>query len=262
MGNILDSKAETTSVMTPRYEVKLVVKRSEVLDSNYRLSSEAKDTFSVKSAARKMNVQYLDTKDKDIFQRKWSPRIRYVEGGDGLELTYKKRYEVVDGDIKAALEAAAQDGFGANNDIFEAEVDWGFKNQTLSIKRDEAYPNSMEQGRVLPLEDDAQHMLIKNAPETFKNEIDTALLSQARIYGPVMAERFTGTYDDDDLDIEVWPIREADHKGFEYFVVVSFKVKQHAKAVKRRQELEELLESKGWLLKEDSLMTTLIMERY
>ncbi|KAG4410643.1 hypothetical protein IFR04_016222 [Cadophora malorum] len=264
MANISLSKSVTLSGMIPKYEVKLLLKPSETLDSNYQLSRSIKDTFSVTAASQKMHVQFLDTNDKHIFERDWSARIRKIDTDNELELTYKKRYKILDGKIDAALMLAAQNGFDSNNSVFEAQVDWGFKNQTLSIHRDEAYAHSQGQGGggELPQQDDAREMLVEKAPERFNSEIDPAFLKQARIYGPIVAERFAGTYDGDDLDIEVWPIRTIDGTGFDYFVEVSFKVRKYAKAAKRRTELMELLEKKGWFLAKDLLKTTLIMKRY
>lgn len=248
--------------MVPKYEVKLLLEPSVALDSNHQLDHAIKETFSVTAASQKIKVQFLDTNDRDIFCRDWSARIRKKEGENELELTFKKRYKILDGEIDATLKRAAQDGFVLDNTIFEAQVDWGFKNQTLSINRDEPYAHVEGQGGELPQGDDAQEMLIEKAPERFTTEVDPAFLAQARIYGPIIAERFAGTFDGDDLDIEVWPIRDVAGTGFEYIVEASFKVRKYPKAEKRRKELKELLEKKGWFLANDSLRTTLIMERY
>lgn len=55
------------------------------------------------------------------------------ENKSDYELTYKKRYPVVNGNIQAALTLANQEGFDASDDNYEAEVDWGYGKQTLSF---------------------------------------------------------------------------------------------------------------------------------
>ena len=260
------STTQSTSNMVPKYEVKLLMNPTIVLDSDQSLTSTVQDVFKVTTAAIKMNLQFLDTNCKDIYRNGWSPRIRKMEGETAIELTYKRRYSIAEGNIEAALTAANADGFDSTTTTFKSQVDWGYKNRTLSIHRDESYSDSGNDSLDLPDVDHSRKMLIEKAPEKFDDSggkhWGTDKLKDSRIYGPIHVERYTGTWSEEELDIEVWPIKDAARTGMEYIVEASFKVRKLTKAVEKHQELMDLLKKKGWFLAKDSLKTSLIMERY
>lgn len=260
------STAHPASNMVPKYEVKLLMDPTIVLDSNNKLKQTVLETFTVATTVTKMNVQFLDTNDKILYNIGWSPRIRKVQGKAVFELTYKRRYKIANGDIDAALTTANKDAFDSTTTTYEAQVDWGFKNQTLSIHCDESYSDSGKNATDLPCVKLSRKMLIEKAPDKFDSSVgkDWVMdrLKESRIYGPVSAERYTGTWSGEELDIEVWPIKDAAGTGTEYIVEASFKVKKRDKARKKHCELMALLEMKSWFLARDSLRTSLIMERY
>ncbi|KAL5351767.1 hypothetical protein ACLOAV_003628 [Pseudogymnoascus australis] len=260
------STAQPASNMVPKYEVKLLMDPTIVLDSSNKLMPTVLDSFTVATTAIKMNVQFLDTNFKDIYNSGWSPRIRKLQGNASLELTYKRRYKIANGDIGGALTIATEDGFHLANTTYKAQVDWGYKNQTLSINRDEPYSDSINNVIELPSEKNSRDMLIGKAPIEFTGSNGTNWgtdkLNKSRIYGPVLAERYTGTWSGEELDIEVWPIKDAAGTGTEYIVEASFKVRKHTKASEKRLELLTFLRMNGWCLAQDSLKTSLIMERY
>ena len=260
------SPEQTASNMVPKYEVKLLMDPTIVLDSNNKLKRNVLEAFTVVATVTKMNVQFLDTNDKTLYNNGWSPRIRKMQGRVDFDLTYKRRYKIVNGDIDAALTTANNNGFDSTTTTYEAQVDWGYKNQTLSISRDESYSNSENNAIELPSEEHSRKMLIEKAPDKFDNSVGkdwaTDKLKESRIYGPVLAERYTVTWSGEELDIEVWPIKDAAGTGTEYIVEASFKVKKCAKASEKHCELMTLLQMNGWFLARDSLRTSLIMERY
>jgi len=92
-----------------KYEVKLLLDPSKVLNSHYELDLAIKELFRVNTVEKRMDVQYLDTDDRGILQQDWSVRVRKMDGDTDLELTYKKRYKIIDGDSEAALELARND---------------------------------------------------------------------------------------------------------------------------------------------------------
>src|ERR1700709_765614 len=122
-------------MMKPDYEVKLLMAPSAVLDTDRKLTSAVRSAFDIPSVVLKMNVQFLDTDSKDIYGNGWCPRVRKTEGEPDFELTYKKRYPVTDGDIDGALATAAGEGFDADATTYEAQIEWGYEKQTLSIGR-------------------------------------------------------------------------------------------------------------------------------
>jgi hypothetical protein len=261
------------SNMTPNYEVKLLMKPSVVLGSNQKLENTVLSTFSMPKSVKKIHVQFLDTYTKEIYDHGWSPRIRRMEDDPDVELTYKKRYSICDGhdgeiegNIDAVLTRAKNEGFDSTT-IFKAQVELGYRKQTLSISREESYRNSGLSEMELPDEGVSRDILINNAPEKFKNWSDEnwgiEKLAVSRIYGPVLAKRSKGKWGDMSLFIEVWPIKKSKtDESIERIVEASFKTPSVTTALQERKNLADFLRSKDWLLAKDYSKTSLIMERY
>ncbi|KAH7016122.1 uncharacterized protein B0I36DRAFT_206013, partial [Microdochium trichocladiopsis] len=111
MTAIVDSAMQGAPNMMPDYEIKFLLKPTAVLGPNTELTSSVLSTFDMPLSVTKLHAQLLDTTGKDIYTAGWSARIRKTENEDDLELTYKKRYVIIDGDIDAALTTANIDGF-------------------------------------------------------------------------------------------------------------------------------------------------------
>ncbi len=259
------SVAGAAANMTPDYEVKLLLSPSATLGSDHKLTSAVRTEFGMPTTVTKMNVQFLDD-DLEIYDEGWSPRIRKTEGESGFELTYKKRYPVTSGNITAALNQANADGFDANATTYDAQVEWGYSKQTLSISRQKSASGSGYSGMDLPGTSNSRTMLINEAPDKFDdwlfNNWGTGALATSRIYGPVLAKRSIGTWSGVTLYIEVWPILNAAGTATEDVVEASFKTTSSSTASTKKAALQSLLQSKGWFLAQDSLKTQLIMERY
>ncbi|KAH7233728.1 uncharacterized protein BKA55DRAFT_522996 [Fusarium redolens] len=266
MAAITDSSAQAAPNMTPEYEVKLLLNPTAVLGPNKKLTSTVLSTFDMPTSVTKLNVQFLDTSCKDIYTAGWSARIRKTEKEDDLELTYKKRYAIIGGDIDVALTTANNDGFDAGDANYEAQVEWGYQKHTLSISHKKKAADAGNTGMDLPGTSDSCAMLIGEAPDKFDNwrcsNWGTGALAKSRIFGPVLAKRSIGTWEGMRLYIEVWPIRNCTGTGIDYLVEASFKTKDRTIASTKHDSLISYLEGKGWFLKEDSLKTQLIMERY
>lgn len=258
------SPAETVTNMTPNYEVRLLLDPDAVLSSKLELADTVLSTFHVASTT-KMNVQFLDTCSKDIYIAGWSARIRKAENDD-LELTYKKRYAISGGEIDAALTTAKVDGFDDGDRKYEAQVEWGYQKQTLSISRKKNIKNSRDSGADLPGESKSRKLLIDEAPDKFDNwypnKWGTSALAISRIFGPVLVTRFVGKWNDMPLNLEVWPLLNSDRTGIEYIIEASFKTDSRTTASVEGGNLVAYLQSKNWFLAQDSLKTQLIMERY
>jgi hypothetical protein len=252
--------------MVPNYEVKLLMNSTVVLGPDFKLLPVVLEAFDMPTNVTKMNVQFLDTIAKDIYNNGWSPRIRKKEGASKFELTYKKRYPICNDNIDGALATAASEGFDSTTTTYEAQVEWGYQQKTLSISRDKDYSTSGYNGMDLPNTADSRKMLTEQAPDKFNNWLyknwATDQLSIFRIYGPVLAERSIGTWNGLQLYIEVWPIKDATGTGIEYIVEASFKTDDRATAAAKHDALISFLQSRGWFLPEDSLKTSLIMQRY
>ncbi|KAM6504693.1 hypothetical protein FSOLCH5_015194 [Fusarium solani] len=265
MAAIVDFPAQEAPNMTPEYEVKLLLKPNAVLSPNKELTGTVLSTFDMPPSVTKQSVQFLDTASKDIYTAGWSARIRKSENEDDLELTYKKRYAIVGGDIGAALTTANNDGFDTSDARYEAQVEWGYQRQTLSISRKKTVADFINSGMDLPGERKSREMLVDKAPDKFDNWLHnkwgTDALAESRIFGPVPAKRSIGTWEGMRLYIEVWPLRSVG-KGTDYLVEASFKTESRTAASDKHDSFISHLQGKGWFLNKDSLKTQLIMERY
>jgi hypothetical protein len=253
--------------MTPDYEVKLLLDPSVVLDTDRNILSSVMTTFNIASAAIGMNIQFLDTDNREIYNSGWSARIRKLESSEKIELNYKKRYTVTDANIDDALTTANEDGFDAGETKWDAQVDWGYEKLTLSISRDKKTLGGGLSGLSLPDVEVAREILVKEVPNKFDNcraeGWGTAALSRSRVFGPVLAKRFVGAWGDiSKLYIEIWPIFISSKGVTEHIVEVSFKEDDQKTASVRRNDLISLLRERGWLLPRDSLRTQLIMDNY
>jgi len=262
---VVSASLTMASNLVPDYEIKLLLNPSVVLTSDHKLTATVLSTFAMPTSVTKMNVQFLDTEDTEIYNATWSPRIRKTEGEDDFELTYKKRYTISGGDIDAALTTANLDGFDSSTD-YEAQVEWGYQKQTLSVSRQKTASDAGYSGMDLPGTSNSRDMLINDAPDKFDdwlgNHWGTDLLEVSRIYGPVLAKRSIGTWSGLELFIEVWPITNAAHTGTDYIVEASLKTESRTTASAKHDELITFFQNQGWFLAQDSLKTSLIMERY
>ena len=68
--------------------------------------------------------------------------------------------------------------------------------------------------------------------------------TQARAYGPITFQRYEGTWNGQELTLEVWPIRDAAGTGIENIVEVSFKTDDAATVSGLRNQLLQLLQNK------------------
>jgi hypothetical protein len=253
-------------MMKPDYEVKLLLAPSAVLGSDRKLTSAVRAAFDIPSSVLKMNVQFLDTDRKEIYDHGWCPRVRKTEGEPDLELTYKKRYPVTGGDIDGALATAQGEGFDADATSYEAQIEWGYEKQTLSIGRAKRASSAGWSGMELPDTAASRSILIDEAPRRFDDWVakrwGTGALATSRIYGPVLAKRWIGAWSGMKLYVEVWPIRNAAGTGTDDIVEASFKTTSRTTASGKHDSLMADLHSKGWLLPEDGLKTKIIMDRY
>jgi hypothetical protein len=258
------AKVEAAGNAVPSYEVKFLLSNDTVLKQDFTLKNEVKDAFQINEPAARMLVEYFDTMDLSLNDSGWNVRFRKKEDKKKYELTYKKRYAVVNGDINAALNQANLDGFSAADTNYDAEVDWGYSKQTLSFSNDKE--ESTSKGLTLPNETEALDMLVSKIPgkldKTNAPGWGTAKLLQAYAHGPILASRYSGTFEGLDTDIEVWPIASANGSGTDYIVEISFKTDDYQTAASKRTNLMNLLNSKGWLVPADSLKTNLVLERY
>lgn len=263
----LHSQSAYAAVGTPNYEVKLALDPALVLDSSHNLASAVRSEFGTGSSYKSYRVQYMDTAAQSMQGQGWSERIRKRDDQSNHEIQYKKRYDVVNGDINAALTQAAGEGLDSSSG-FDFQVDWGYSKQTLSIdyEKDATISGYSGSGLKMPNEAASRTVSAANAPSKFANWTSTGWgttqLNNAVVYGPVDFKRYEGTFEDLDLDIEVWTVINEAKTGNEFWVEASFKTDSYSEASSTRTALMNELNGKGWLIPQDLLRTSQIIERY
>ncbi|PEP78723.1 hypothetical protein CN581_22030 [Bacillus toyonensis] len=254
----------TTSPMKPSFEVKLLLKPEQVLGYNKEIKQEVLEHFQVGTNYERIQVQFLDTANKNLSDEGWFARIRKKEFSKDFELTYKKRYPIQNGVIQDALEVAKKEGFDSKTDSYEAEIDWGFGKKTLSISNKKSYSAKGYGVLDLPNEQAAQNMLIEKLPGKMNKWLYTnwgeEMLRDSHIYGPVLMKRYTGEFENIKTNIEIWPLSNTGKIEDDFVIEVSFKTNEESFATKQRELLMASIEKKGWLLPKDSLKTELIFQ--
>lgn len=257
--------ASAAANAVPSYEVKFIADPEAVLTSDGQVRQEVMEQFDLASSPEAIGVAYFDTDDLALNEEDWSVRFRKKEEKSNDELTYKKRYPVVNGDIDAALDLANREGFDSSDDNYEAEMDWGYGQQTLSFSNEKKVKTKAK-GAELPDEEEMLSLLLDKLPGKLNKwsapDWGERTLSESRAHGPLVFERYRGEWENQELTLEVWPIRNSEGTGVENLVEISFKTDELEVAAQLRLELLELLESNGWLLPVDGLKTRLILERY
>lgn len=258
-------QASAAANAVPAYEVKFLAKPELVLNTDGTPRSEVIQTLGLNSTARNISAEYFDTNALNLNQAGWDVRFRKKDDKNNYELTYKKRYPVINGDVNAALTLANQEGFNASDDNYEAEIDWGYGKQTLSFSNTKKVDTNAT-GVQLPSQQEALSMLLDKLPGKLKNWSSSnwgkQQLTASRAYGPVTFQRYEGTWNGQELTLEVWPIRNAAGTGVENIVEISFKTADSTAVSGLRTQLMQVLANKNWLIPADGLKTQLILERY
>ena len=161
----------------------------------------------------------------------------------------QKRYPIANGDIASALQQAAQDGFAQTDTPYKAQIDWGYRNMTLSL----SYTQKIPGFTALPSAAQARKLAAARMPA---EELQTvSLAKEGTVYGPLTYQKYAGTLAGQAVDIEVWPVPNTS----EYIAELSFKAPTYTDAVKKRKKIQQLLETQQIVKAEDSLKTTKIL---
>ena len=93
------------SPMKPSFEMKLLLKPEQVLGYSKEINQEILEYFQAGTNYERIQVQFLDTANKNLSSEGWFARIRKKEFSKDFELTYKK-IPYSNGVIQDALEVA------------------------------------------------------------------------------------------------------------------------------------------------------------
>lgn len=259
--NIVPTRVYAAKNLVPDYEVKLLLDSTEVLNSDNLLKKNFRENFDIGKSYDEASVLYVDTSDLLFNQAGWNNRIRIKEDSNKFELTYKRRYAISNSDITSALNKANSDGFDINDTDYEAQVDWGYNKMTLSLSYGEKKSNSGYKDLKLPGKDKSISMLKDNMPDELES-LGKKEFKNGKVFGPITYLKYKGSYENTDVDIEIWPIYNEDNDEIEYITELSFKSDSYNTAASVRSDLIKYLDSLGVLLHRDSLKTQMILNNY
>lgn len=264
--SILPLTVQAKDNMVPNYEVKLLLDSEKVLNSDKLLTEDFRNKLNISNKYSTVGVLYVDTPDLKLDQEGWQSRIRIKEKSSDFELTYKKRYKIQNNDVKGMLDLANSQGFDISDTNYEAQVDWGYGNMTLSISNDKKVSNSGYGDMELPRQAEGIDILMNKIPGKLENWNEQNwgkdTLRDGKKYGDVYYKKAKGTFEGCSIDAEIWPIRMKEDQTVQYVTELSFKADDMEYAGEVREDLIEYLDSLGVLLHEDSLKTQLILNNY
>ena len=241
-------------------EVKYLLDPAKALDAEGKPTEEVLKALGWTGKVKNRGMQFLDVEGKLYNEAGWSNRVRIKQGDDEYDVTFKKRYAVENGDIAAALAKAEADGFVAGLDGYECELDWGWNKLTLSVATEESVAKVGYDDTVLPNLEDSIAMVEGAMPDPVKAV--AADITKAVLCGPIYYPRYTGELAGMELDIEICAIPNQKTGEIEYVFEVAFSTDTYEEAAAKRDEIAQILEATGYLLKEDGLKTNKILNAF
>ena len=241
-------------------EVKYLLDPAKALDAEGKPTEEVLAALGWTGKVKNRGMQFLDVEGKLYNEAGWSNRVRIKQGDDEYDVTFKKRYAVENGDIAAALAKAEADGFVAGLDGYECELDWGWNKLTLSVATEESVAKVGYDDTVLPNLEDSIAMVEGAMPDPVKAV--AADITKAVLCGPIYYPRYTGELAGMELDIEICAIPNQKTGEIEYVFEVAFSTDTYEEAAAKRDEIAQILEATGYLLKEDGLKTNKILNAF
>ncbi len=249
----------------PTYEVKIDL-TTAAPDASHAPTSAVKAAFGITGSASSRSYGYYDTDGLDLNAQGWDVRLRHKSGSD-FEESYQKRFPVVDGDINAALDEANAEGFDSSDTNYDAQVDWGYADQTLSFSNEKSHSGSGYSGTSMPSSSTGRSWLVNEIPGKLDDwsakNWGTDTLGASRLHGPVTSQVWSGAWESsDDASIEVLPATDSSGTGTEYVVELSLKTDDYADAAQLHTDAISVANANGWLYPGDILKTQLILDRY
>ncbi|MBO5534197.1 MAG: hypothetical protein J6B53_02205 [Clostridia bacterium] len=274
-------KADSEGIVS-EVEIKLLLDGDRMLDADHLLKKEFREAFQMKKQGETYLVAYLETPDMDYMNAGWVNRIRAKSGKKKITLTHKKRVEIRNGDIEAALKIAAEELPGMETLLnpdretavngsadmsedgespFVIEVDWGYERMTLNLTH-ETDVRTESKVDELPERNEAVQMIARSMPDAEKDAVypgwGTEKLETAQLAGPIRFLRYKGKMNESEIRIEIWPVQEENETA--YIVEFSAECEEWAEAERVRKEAIDCLDEMGILLHTDALKTQMILK--
>lgn len=256
----------------PGYEVKFLIDPKVVLNGE-ELSEDFKKVFELKGITR---ASYYDTDNLDLNKSGWTIRVRKKSNKKAQQCTFKKRYSGINkghklkqNELDKTLLKAFKEGFHSVNESFNegCEVDYGYSNCTLSFSNDLDIELTGKGNIDIPDEEESLIFIKENKPKDLNLD-----LGKIREHGPVELKTYSAKIEDIEFSLDILSVVSS--KGsdsMETIVELSFKLEDYTGEIQKsglntvnklRDKVQYSLNKYGILLKEDSLKTNIILNRY
>ena len=269
---LTDALAErgSSAEWTPdSYEIHLLLNSDLVLNDSHQLKEEILRLFHADDDYKTFSLAYYDTLEQDFYKEGWINRIRlkYEKNDENdFKLTYKKRYPVPGGDVIAAVQLAASEGFDLTGNRWEPQIEWGYTGMTLSLSAETAIPADTEETIADLDPSESFAMMAENMPAEEVNwraeHWGIRALESAEQAGPIFFNRYKGEFHGRKVTIEVWEIHDERDSSIYFLSELSFKAGQYEEAADSRKQMMDSLLDLGILLKVDSLKTRQLLDAY
>ena len=255
--------------MPDDYEIHLLMDPEKVLDENHELKPAVVEAFAAgKKKVKTYGLVYMETPQKTFHSEGWINRIRLRDDkpGKDVKFTYKKRYPIAGEDIQAALRLAASEGFDISDDSWDIQVEYGYEDLTLSLSMEKEGPELGLAHITDFAEEDAAAICEELMPALEKDwrtegwGLDA--IRASRMAGPVRFCRYTGTFQGEEVKLEIWTIPDRSTGKDSYITEISCEADSLEEAVYYRRELENALAGEGIFLPEDGLKTERILDAF
>ena len=184
------SSVPLPAVAVPDPEVKVYLDVAKVLDVEFKPTRDVDKMLDLKESSRKMSMHFLDARPPQIHLEGWIVRILKFEGEEKFELSYNRRFPLGSGTLDDALAVAAKEGLHAQEDDYDAQLEWGFQKQTLSFTLKKEFKAKGYDGMNLPALADVRGAAVNGMP----GKLDHArregwargVLEGGHLFGPVL----------------------------------------------------------------------------
>ncbi|HFK1544959.1 TPA: hypothetical protein ACGXMZ_000648 [Bacillus albus] len=233
------------------YEIKFFLDITKALNEKNEIKKDIIDIFQISNLKQK-DIQFIDAINNDMYNDGWILRNRKKEGDDKYELTYKKRYEIIDNNTDYVLEQARKEGLLQNSEGYELEWEWGYTKQKLSVSFEEKLQADVS-ATGMPSIDELKRLFLQKPPKEFinwkHNDYGIGQINKSRVCGPIHAKVYDGKWDESKITIEIWS--KIINNRTESIIEVSMKVKDESIAARYHTTLKDYLQEKDWLLMQD-----------
>ena len=261
------------------YEVKFYLEAERLVGPGDRLSRELTAGLGIGQPPKRLRMQFLDD-DLSLHRSGWNIRFREIDGRSGLELTYKRRYrlrecpvdqpegcdEVSREDERKALGSAADEGLELDREDVQAEVEWGYAKQIMTVSRRTRLPPEGAFALDLPALARSKELAGLGAPAALGTGLlapAAGLLGRSRISGPVDGLRWEGRLESKDVVAELWWINvDGPTRPPRPVLELSLRDGSRDDAAEVRRRIRSYLSDRAWLRTEDLLKTEMILANH